>query len=455
MVWKKIDDYCGSVYIAEQPYSSFVAQGLTTNANAYPESLTRSATVPFDLISPLKWSAYGEPLGFIVYVNCGLNAQSVKFTLAYKSATANQVGGSFGEITVIQLSTNSTRVPVPLGASTGGTTKEFTMAIEPVASGFQAFWIGFQSKVLVSKGTIDVLGAINNQFLLSELGGGGGYQLVQGEKAEVLEITNASIGTYGTTYYQIGLVDGIIAGPPDQGIATVFPYVITEPPVTPAFNGQKQADGEVFELGQLQPISLTYQIVDTTPLNCPDQFSHYNSNSLTAVNNAQGTAIKLLRTEIANTCSSPYRAGVIVQSSAPAYFTFAVETTFDAEVEVVFYAMRLADESPAFTFAILNKTGAVLATATQTTGLSRVINSTGYGYPPLSMRAYAQASNTVGNEWGMRDLHPKTDISKLALVYYKFEALTLTNVNTASDVYTLVVTSDSPVYICGLSARYA
>ena len=82
MAWKKIDDYnSGDTGTPFQPYSSFLAQGLTKNARSYPQELTRGACLSWRRDAPVKWASYGTFAGTVFWVNCGANATEITFRL--------------------------------------------------------------------------------------------------------------------------------------------------------------------------------------------------------------------------------------------------------------------------------------------------------------------------------------------------------------------------------------
>ena len=158
MTWKKIDDYnSGDTGTPFQPYSAFLAQGLTQNARSYPSELTRGASIPFRADKPVRWASWHEPAGTVVWVNCGANASTIQFRLGYNTDNLHESENDrIGAFFVQSLSTNRVfNIDVPASVVVTSVTLDFKTASAGL-QGYQPFFIGFQSDKVFDLGPVDV-----------------------------------------------------------------------------------------------------------------------------------------------------------------------------------------------------------------------------------------------------------------------------------------------------------
>jgi hypothetical protein len=457
MAWKKIDDYNGSTYVDFQPYSAFVAQGLTNNARSYPYELTRGTTRSFrrGLTAP-KFAAYGEPSGTVIWVNCGSNATTVSFKITYASATAHTSAGRMGRWVVYHLASNGMR-SVDASASTGGTTVtiNFSPNTNPL-NGFQSFFIGFQSEVLNNLGSVDVYWVDNNNVGLDS---NGGYTVTTGEKWEVLILNPASpalqAARFNSTAWQIGYLDH---RPGNASVAVVFPGDVVYPDQASTNPSNKSMFGNVYELGAVTIADIAYEVTEANPNALVDQFNHYDAIALTGVNSAQSSTIRAYLPEISAGQSEPYHLGRYLDVVPDAITaTFAVQADTTASIEVILscvYVVRVAGgtASETITLDILDETGAsvLVAPVSQTFTVRRYSPTPSAFGDAYTFRALAGIL-AAPNQWGLRDAVPLSDIKKGETLSLSTPPVYLNSLDNGG-VYTLKLTGGG-IYVFGFSAR--
>lgn len=457
MAWKKIDDYCGSTYVDFQPYSAFVAQGLTNNARAYPEELTRGTTRAFyrGTTAP-KFAAYGEPSGTVIWVNCGSNATTVSFKITYSTATAHTSAGRMGRWVVYHIASNGMR-SVDASAATGGTTLtiNYSPNTNPL-SGFQAFFVGFQSEVLNDLGSVDVYWVDNNNVGLDT---NGGYTITTGEKWEVLILDPASPALqearFNSTAWQIGYLDH---RPGNASVAVVFPGDVVYPDQSGNNPSNKGMFGNIYELGAVTVLSIGYQVTEANPNSLVDQFNHYDAIALTGINSAQSSTIREYYPEISAGQCERYHLGRYLDVVPDAITaTFAVQADTRASIEVILsavYVVRVAGgtASETITLDILDSTGAsvLIAPVSQTFTVRRYSPTPSAFGDAYTFRALSGIL-AAPNQWGLRDAVPLSDIKKgetLSLATPPIDFSSLDN----GEIYTLKLTGGG-IYVFGFSAR--
>jgi hypothetical protein len=460
MTWKKIDDYCGSVYTELQPYSAFVAQGLTTNASSYPTELFRGSSRPFRQGATVpKFAAYGEPSGTVVWVNCGINATAVSFKIAYVSATSHVVDGRMGRWNVFHIATNQgLTVDAPAGTAGVNLVVDWAVNTNPL-SGYQAFFVGFQSQVLDDLGDVKVDYVNANNVGLRPYGGGGDYVLTTGEKWEVLILDPNSAALqevrFNSTAWQIGWMTYY----GDAGaIAVVWPGDVVYPDMASNNPSDKDMNGNVYELGAVSLVSIAYEVTEARPTSLVDQLNHYDAISLTGVNSAQSTAIEQTYPEISGGVCEPYHLGRFLDTVPDAITaTFAVQATMTASIEFVMSAVYVARAGTGSTSVtlyldVLDETGASVLAAP----VSQDFRMRRYSSPP---RAYGDTYSfralmgilAVPNEWGFRDAVPVSDIGKGSTISIATPPIDFNSVDDGG-VYTIKITGGG-LYVFGFSAR--
>jgi hypothetical protein len=459
MAWKKIDDYCGSVYTELQPYSAFVAQGLTTNASSYPTELFRGSSRPFrsGATAP-KFAAYGESSGTVVWVNCGINATAVSFKILYASATEHEVEGRMGRWNVFHIASNQgLTVDAPAGTAGVVVTVDWTVNTNPL-SGYQAFFVGFQSQVLDDLGEVEVTYVNANNVGLQPYGESG-YVLTTGEKWEVLILNPASAVLqdvrFNSTAWQIGWMTYY----GDAGaIAVVWPGDVVYPDMSSNNPSDKFMNGNIYELGAVSLVSIGYEVTEARPTSLVAQLNHYDAISLTGVNSAQSTAIEQTYPEISGGVCEPYHLGRFLDTVPDAITaTFAVQASMTAQVEFVMSAVYVArtgtgTDRTSLTLDVLDKDGVSVLAAP----VSQDFTMRRYSSPP---RAYGDTYSFralmgilgVPNQWGFRDAVPVSDISKGSTLSIATPPIEFESVDDEA-VYTLKITGGG-LYVFGFSAR--
>jgi hypothetical protein len=471
MAWKKIDDYCGSVYVDGQPYSAFVAQGLTNNARSYPLELAQGSSRAFSAgQGPVKWASYGEPTGTVIFVNAGLGAYQVNFAIRYATETAHVRNSVSGYWFVYHIASNTgKRVGCP--PSVGGATLDITFDLPAgSATGYQAFWIGFQSEVLDSKGDVEVEWIDANNVGLHEVGNNPPhYQITTGEKFEIIILDEATYSVQGarvtTNPMQLGYVDALTS---QEGLGIVFPAAPVFPSVTGTTDSTKaNMTANVYELGAVTLTSISYYVLDADPAALVDQFNHYDAIALTGVNSVQTEAVVACRPEIANGVCEPFHLGRYVTPQPDAITsTFCVPGLVDARLEVVFSLVAAhpisTDTSASITFSldVLDSTGASILPAVQMVDrrLPRYVPTFEFDGGYFGFRALTgvfgldQTGATTVSTWGLRDAIPYPDIRKGTTVTMTTEPCRFYDV-TSGAAYTLRLETSAPVYVFAFSAR--
>jgi hypothetical protein len=459
MTWKKIDDYCGSVYTELQPYSAFVAQGLTNNARSYPEELLPASTRCFrqGATAP-KFASYGEVSGTIVWVDCGINATAITFRILYSTATDHEVDDRMGRWNVVHLATNQGRL-VDARAGTGGVNLEieWTPNTNPL-SGYQSFFVGFQSAKLEDLGTVKVDYVNANNVGLHPYGDTG-YILTTGEKWELLVLDPDSAALqevrFNSTAWQIGWMD--YRG--DSGaIAVVWPGNVVYPDMTANNPSSKDMNGNIYELGTVLWNSIAYEVTAANPNNLVDQLNHYDAIALTGVNSAQSTAISRTLPEISSGVCEPYHLGRFLDSAPDAITaTFAVQADTVASIEFILSAVYVSilgvgTTDTSLTLDVLDATGAsVLPAPVYQRFTMRRYDTTPNAYGDLYTFRALMGVLAVPNKWGFRDAVPLSDIKKGSIMSLTTPAVFLNSVDNGG-VYTLKITGGG-LYVFGFSAR--
>ena len=468
MAWKKIDDYnSGDTGYPEQPYSAFLAQGLTKNARAYPAELTRGACIPFRRDKPVRWASYGEPTGTIVWINCGVNATQITFRLQYQ--TANNHESSEARIGVWYIKHVATNAQITLDAPSkisGGYVDLNYYAHNGQLNGYQAFFVGFQSDKLDDLGAVHIHYIDNNAIGLSKTGNGAGhYPITTGEKFELITMdsntyTIQQLRHGAPTEWQLGFL-AATAGQNPEGIGVVFPGETTYPVFVAPNDTTKTATGQVYELGSPSLYSISYVIPDADGYTPPDQFNHYHATGLSSVNSAQTEAIVTLRPELANIQTDPYHFGRILTAPPDALTsTFCVQSEVTGKVQVAFTVFSLVFGSDPLNpttidFDVLDDTGTSVygGAVSQRYSFDLYHPSTTWESSARRTRAL-QGVFTAANEWGLRDGLPMSDTRKGNQVIFELPEATFSAVAAGgSGVYTVQVTCGRPLWVIAFSAR--
>lgn len=470
MAWKKIDDYCGSVYVDGQPYSAFVAQGLTKNARAYPVELGQGSSRTFTATpsKEVKFASYGEPIGTVIYVNAGLGAYSVNFAIAYTTATANARDDVSGYWYVYHIASNTGK-RVGCAPSLALATQNIDFILPAGStSGYQAFWVGFQSEVLASKGDVEVEWIDANNVGLHELGNNPPhYQISTGEKFEILILDEATYSIQGarvtTQPMQLGYLDTTNS---QAGVGIVFPAAPVFPSVTGTTDSAVKANmtANVYELGAVTLFSLSYYVTDADEMGLVDQLNHYDAIALTGLNSVQSEAVVACRPEIANGICEPFHMGRYLTPQPDAITsTFIVNgDSLDASVQVVFSVVAAHPISTSarlgvtFTLDVLDSNGVSILFAPIMVDriLPRYVPTFEFDGGYYGFRALTGVFGVTStlSTWGLRDGIPYPDVRKGTTISISTEVLSLLGVDQGEN-YTLRIETSAPVYVFAYSAR--
>lgn len=456
MAWKKIDDYCAG---KNMPWSSFLADGLARNINAYPVELTRSSCLTFRADALPTWASYSDPQGVVIVVQCGQNATQVKFTVGYRTLTAH--GPIQGTLTARHITTQSqATVDVTASAGVYTTVDVIVNLLGGRVSGPQAFWVAFQSKILDSKGSVEIYGGTQNElYLHPDTGAPLQYAITTGKKYEVIDVSTSNNGVMsaadGRRYYQMCYVNTAVHPAASAATAMIWPELETVPQMIVNYydNGKNQT-GTVYELGAIQLFHIEYEVTQSSEGNQIRRLVHDLAYSVQSMNSAFNIAQGDFRPEVANICSQEDRLGRMLTTGGSLTAPFCVQYDFTGTVNVSFHAIRTGTNLPNITFVLdlLDDTGAILATATADVNVGRMRYASTYTEDSNQFRAMA-GINASPLEWGMIDSIPLVDVLKgtpvrLSLPPFAFAKTTVAPTN----VYTLRITVDVNCFIFGFFA---
>ena len=466
MAWKKIDD---DQTAADMPYSAFLANGLTTNANNYNAQLTRGGGIAWNAHDKVTWASYWTPQGVMFTVNVGQQVTQIDFRVKYATISgAADANGFQGSAFVTHIGSGEF-VEVGVLPTTGAESYfDVSMPLMSPASGPQAFSLTFRSSKLANKGNVDIQGGAENTIYLETHGGGGAYAITAGEKFELLSLaeTGAVVNTTGpstqdTQYYQINYINTTGPQPPDA-YASVYPSVTSNPPrLSPTYNNSKvNPTGTVFELGAFTLYSIAYNVVSANPGSAPLQYAHNTTGALAQVINIQNTATRQFQSDLSNGVSQRYALGAVIAGATTVpvataaqklTFTFSCgAASVESELCVTFSAFTLYQTpNQEIQLDLYNNAGTVLHTMKQTVYAPSdrtqqcVIGITARGwYDPTAIAA-----------WGMRDSMP--DQEMLAGTPQTFVIPSQTyNANLPYTIQLSVVGNVTAFYLYNLYARF-
>ena len=424
MAWKKIDDLQAQ---PDMPYSAFLANGLTTNANSYNQQLTRGGGIAWNAHDKVTWASYFTPQGLMFTVDVGQQVTQLDFRVKYATISAAADADGFQGIAFVTHLGSGEFVEVGVVPTTGALSYfDVSMPLNTAATGPQAFSLTFRSSKLGSKGNVDIQGGVENTIYLESHGGGGAYTITAGEKFELLSLaeTGAVVNTTGPStqdqqYYQINYVNTTGPHPPDA-YASVVPPVTSNPPrLSPSYDNSKvNPTGTVFELGAFTLYSIAYNVVSANPGSAPPQYAHNSTTALSQVINIQNTGMRQFQMDLCNGVSQRYALGAVVAGAVtiptakPAQklsFSFSCgAAVVESELCVTFSALTLSPIFPnqqirldlydRFGTLLYNRTQTVYAPSDRT--LQCVAGITARGWYDLSSAA----------KWGMRDSMPDQEM---------------------------------------------
>ncbi len=465
MAWKKIDD---AQALLDMPYSSFLANGLTVNANSYNEDLRRGGGIAWNAHDPVTWSSYWVPQGFMFTVNVGQQVLEVDFRVTYATLTASADADGFQGYVTIQHMGGSEFVTVGVLPTNGVLSYlDISLPFNAVTTGPQAFSLTFRSSKLESLGEVDVMGGVENTIYLDQRAGAGHYNITQGEKHELLSLSEPGavvqlIGPPGqfVLEYQINFVQTAIGHPPD-GWASVYPSVTSNPPQLSPFyeNSPKTARATVFELGALTLLGIAFNAVDANVGTAPPQLSHNTAAPLSSVINIQNTSRYLFQPDLCNGVSQRYALGAVIASAATFPVRAAVDTGFSFVSNTVVdyltlsvslrYFGLLSARNTEIELSLKDDAGTLVVpkvstpiTVYRTTSPQSVIGMTARGwYDPNAIVA-----------WGMRDSMSQSEMQSAQTVTINVPDLYLDPAR-VYNVELSVTPANTAIYVFNLYAR--
>lgn len=422
MAWKKIDDAQAQL---DMPYSAFLANGLTTNANSYNQELTRGGGIAWNAHDKVTWASYFTPQGLMFTVDVGQQVQQIDFRVKYATVTASADADGFqGSAFVTHLGSGEF-VQVGVLPTTGAESYfDVSMPLTTAASGPQAFSLTFRSSKLESKGLVDIQGGVENTIYLDQRGGAGHYNITQGEKFELLSlaetghvVTTTGPSTQDQQYYQINYLNTAGAHPPD-GYASVVPSVTSNPPrLSPTYNGTKIGAGTVFELGAFTLYSIAYNVTLSIPGSAPPQYAHNSTTALSQVINIENTALRHFQMDLCNSVSQRFALGAVVagavtiptaQAAQKLSFSFSCGAAHvESELSVTFSALTLYQTSnQQIRLDLYDDTGTLLYNRTQT--VYAASDRTQQCVAGITARGWYDLAAVQA--WGMRDSMPDSEM---------------------------------------------
>jgi len=466
MAWKKLDD---DLAAAGMPYSSLLADGLTSNVNSY-SGLNSGSTITWSAEDGPLWASYGQPMGTVVTLDVGVNCGQIDFEIFYRTATGNEEDGSCGRLFVRHL-TSTRQVTISVPADVVGGTLNLSLAFDAVSnwpSGPQAFFVAFQSVVLEDRGIIYINNANRNQvYCFPDAGIPGYYNFTEGEKYELLTIggdkkyaiEENSLGTYS---YQIGYARDLLT----LNAFVVWPAVDNSPALIPTDGTQyigTGVDAVVRELGAFGLLSISYTVLGG-PARNPRQLAHAPAFSLNSLSLEQSLAVVELRPDVAANATES-RLGYLLQSGDQITGVVATQADTVGRLSLSFRAVRM-DERTAyplnFVLDVFDETGAAITPQVEQlrSSVPRMSYQSAIAASPVSMRVI-EGARRAPQKWGMRDSMPLTDCLKGAPVYLETAPFLLPGVGGAIQTgsvatFNLTITGgeDLSVYLYGFNARF-
>ena len=459
MAWKKIDDEQTQ---ADMPYSAFLANGLTTNANSYNNDMTRGGGIAWNATDPVTWSSFWNPQGVMFTVNVGQAVLQIDFRITYATLTASVDADGFQGIVFLQNMTSGELVRVGLLPTNGAVSYlDISLPLNAATTGPQAFSLCFQSSQLEDLGTVNVSGGVQNQIFLDEIPNQ--YAITQGEKHEILDLTGVPAPSAGEVsaqqLYQINYISTGAPDPPD-GYASVYPSLVANPPRLQSTYGYVQNHvATVYELGAMTLLGIAFDAVSANLGTAAPQLSHATAGPLAAVISIQNNARAIVMPDLCNGVSQRYAFGAVIGSTSvfPNHladtqslsFSFLTNAAVDnLTLSVTFSYITLRQLGRPFTnLSLRDEAGALVVPVVQEqpynfrSGRNAEIGITARDwYEPDAVAA-----------WGMRDSMTVTEMTENESLVFNLQGLNLL----PNKVYTveIVPSSLSCLYVYNLYAR--
>ena len=457
MAWKKIDD---AQALPDMPYSSFLANGLTTNANSYNDDMTRGGGIAWNAHDPVTWSSYWAAQGVMFTVNVGQAVSRVDFRVTYATLTGSADANGFQGYVTLQHMGGSEFVKVGLIPTSGSLSYlDIILPFNTDATGPQAFSLTFQSSKLEDLGVVDVHGGIRNLMYLNEHGGPSEYHITEGEKNILIDLTNTPPPSSDTldylNEYQINFISvGDFSGA--DGVASVYPALPGDPPrLVSYYYPPKNGTAQVYELGAMTLLGIAFNSVSSTAGYAPPQLSHQTAGPLAALIGIQTAALYQFQPDLCNGVSQRYAFGAVVDGglySQTISFSFVTNSSIDnlmLSVTMRYFGLRHSGEAPVLTLKLIDENANLVVSPVNTpitvvreTTKASVIGMTARGIFDITSRA----------KWGMRDSMPQSEMMSGNPVTINVQNVSLL----PNKVYTVILSIDNEaaaIYIYNLYAR--
>jgi len=466
MAWKKIDD---DQALPDMPYSSFLANGLTVNANSYNDDMTRGGGIAWNATDRVTWSSYQPAQGVMFTVNIGQQVKDIEFRVTYGTLTGSVDADGFQGIVTIQHMGSGEFVNVGLLPTSGSLSYfDATLSLMNPTSGPQSFSLTFKSSKLANKGLVDVQGGVENTIYLDQNSSGGHYVLTQGEKHELLSLSEPGLGntvlpigpsTQSETQYQINYIHTGIPHPPDA-FASVYPSVTSNPPrLNPSYSNAKISAATVFELGAITLYGIAYNVTNANTNNAPPQLSHNSAVPLAQVINIQNTARTQFQPDLCNGVSQRYALGAVVAAASTFPAASAVDTGFsfvcNATVDYLTLSVTMrvftlnAGRAQKMSLSLLDDTGTLVVPKQDVFVLG---NNSRLPQSVVGITARGWYDPTAVAAWGMRDSMTQAEMMDAGTVTFSLPNVYLL----AGKVFTVkleATPTNTAFYVFNLYAR--
>lgn len=459
MAWKKIDD---EQTLPDTPYSAFLANGLTTNANSYNNDMTRGGGIAWNATKPVTWSSYAVAQGVMFTVNVGQSVNEIDFRVTYSTLTASVDADGFQGYVVLQHMGGSEFVTVGLPPSAATVAYlDITLPLNADATGPQAFSLTFQSSKLANKGNVYARGGIDNILYLDSYEDG--YFIVAGEKHELIDLSNVPAPSSGevstSNEYQINYISTSPPNPPTAN-ASIYPSLVSNPPrLNPYYDFAKVGNAVVYELGAMTLLGIAFNTVSASIGYAPPQLSHNTAAPLSQVISIQNGSLLNLQPDLCNGVSQRYAFGAVIAGATTSPVRPAVSTGFSFVSNTIVDYLTLSvtlryfglirGGRPLLSLTLRDETGTLVKPKVDTPiTISRETTPTSV----IGITARGWYDPTAAAAWGMRDSMSQSEMMSGQTVAINVPDLYLL----PNKVYTVqlqVSPENTAIYVYNLYAR--
>lgn len=464
-IWRKIDS---DTTLANQPYSAFLACGLTRNINGYPKDLASQATAVWQSATPTVWASYDAYTGTVVSYDVGMNASQVTITLQYSTVTAAVAG-----LVQIKHIEAGGLVTVEITPTTTVDSLSVDFTFQQPVSGIQSFFVGFKSnKAAESRGSVNLRGGVANQIFADNIGSTYPFNLLVGghEIYDLLVIDEASANGVPNPIadsrreYQIGYFRHF----PNNnlgyhGTFTIWPELEQGAAFLPtAPSGSLQMGADLYELGALKLLAISCQTSVANTSLAPMPLAHDLTTPLASLISIQQRSANALRPSLVNNSQSAGFLNNRLPAGSAISFCFSPQYETVARVQVGFRAFAYNQAQPfssEIRLRIFDFENTLLAEA------ALIPNQMFKRIQPQPSYIGASTASIVANgiaagvpNWSMRDAMPYADISKGQPIQITYSQLTFKpffeNESKGDGVYTVKIDAQIDLYVYNLFARF-